>query len=229
MKDLDEIFEYLPLKYKLPTDVEYFGFLIESVENNYERQNYHFAFLSLHMVYMGIVYNYIYAIFKTDLEQFENVLIGHHKILNIKDSSKIESWHLLSKINEATIFQFFRAVGIPNGTIGNLKKPVQQRNEFAHTNGVYLSNEDKFNERVENYLANLEEIQEFCSEEYKNLFFRFLKGFAVKISKDEGKLHLGDFMRDYGVSRRTIDRLAKIKKKDYPKNANIIFNCMLDR
>ena len=58
-----QIFEYLPLKYKNPSDTDYFSFPAHSVEQNCKAKNYHFSVVSLHMIYMGIVYHDIYGIF----------------------------------------------------------------------------------------------------------------------------------------------------------------------
>lgn len=219
-----QIFEYLPMRYK-GRDPEYFEFLIESVGSNYSAENYHFAFVGLHMIYMGIVYHSIYAISQADSGQFENVLIGHHNALNIRDSSKVESWHSFSRINESTVFEFYRAVGIPPDKIGDLKAPVSKRNDAVHANGLYLSNKEEFDKNSTEYLRNLEKIQEFCSQVYEKLFFQFLKGFQTEIADaDEGKLRLEEFIYDYGVSIKSLERLALIQEKEYPHNAECPYN-----
>ena len=67
MDTAQQIFEYLPLKYKNPSDTEYFDFLKNSVEQNCDAENYHFGVAALHMIYMGIVYHYIYGIFRAGI------------------------------------------------------------------------------------------------------------------------------------------------------------------
>ena len=71
-----QIFEYLPLAYKKPSDLDFFDFLVHFVGQNYEAKNYHFAVVALYMIYMGIVYHYIYGIFWADKKCFEYALIG---------------------------------------------------------------------------------------------------------------------------------------------------------
>ncbi len=66
METAYQIFEYLPIKYRNPSDADYFSFLVHSVDQNYHAENYHFAVVALHMIYMGIVYHYIYGIFRAD-------------------------------------------------------------------------------------------------------------------------------------------------------------------
>ena len=58
METAYQIFEYLPIKYKNPSDADYFSFLVHSIDQNYRAENYHFAVAALHMIYMGIVYHY---------------------------------------------------------------------------------------------------------------------------------------------------------------------------
>ncbi len=228
MENTQEIFEYLPLAYKNTSDAEYFDFLIYSVQKNYEAKNYHFAVVALHMIYMGIVYHYIYGIFRADKKRFEYILIGSHDFLESKGVKDFEnlSWHNFSIINESQIFQFYRAVGISKGDIKILKKPVSERNDILHTNGKYLSSESDFEERTQVYLENLEKINEFCKTEYKKLFFDFLNDFGIEIQdQSEANEYLNqDFIKEDCVNLITLKELSKINKKDYPKNSSLLFN-----
>jgi len=78
METAYQIFEYLPLKHKNPSDTDYFSFLAHSVEQNYTAKNYHFSVVALHMIYMGIIYHYIYGIFPASCnEAYKNFLRRH--------------------------------------------------------------------------------------------------------------------------------------------------------
>ena len=225
MENFYKIIEYLPERYKSTDDQNYFDFLIQSVIDNYEQGNYHFSLVPLHMIYMGVVYNAIYAISSVDSKRFENILIGHHKRLEINDSSEIDSWQSFSRINETTIFQFYRAVGISGDEIRSLKEPVTQRNNLLHANGAYFSDKVKFGKEVATYLGNLDKIHTACLNEYQKLFSKFLKEISNEVlDEDEANLYLENFMRDYGVSRQVLIRLSKIQKREYPNKAKIIFN-----
>ena len=184
METAYQIFEYLPLKYKNPSDTDFFSFPAHSIEQNYKAENYHFAVIALHMIYMGIVYYYIYGIFQADKKRFEYVLIGFHDKLQVKELANI-SRRSFANEKESTIFQFYRAVGIPNDQIGNLKAPVKNRNDILHTNGIYLTSEEDFEERAQTYLQNVERIHEFCVVEFKKLFLRFLDKIKIDIENKE--------------------------------------------
>jgi len=231
MDTAQQIFEYLPLKYKNPSDTEYFNFLKNSVKQNYNAQNYHFGVVALHMIYMGIVYHYIYGIFRADKKRFEYVLIGFHD--RLKDRAKVSnfdnlSWHNFSVIDEAPIFQFYRAVGIPHDQIGTLKSPVKKRNDILHTNGKHLSTEEDFEERSKIYLQNLEKIHAFCKPEYKKLFFQFLNDIKIEIAnEDEAQGYFEqDFINEYGISQKIISQLTEISETEYPMDKKIFFEVL---
>ncbi len=231
MQTAYQIFEYLPLKYKNPTDAEYFEFLVNSVEQNYEAENYHFALVALHMIYMGIVYHYIYGIYRADKNRFEYVLIGFHDSLKkgrVKDFSEL-SWHIFSVINESTIFQFFRAVGFPVNDIGNLKAPVSKRNDILHTNGIFIQTEKEFETQSKQYLKNLEKIHTHCIQEYKSLFFQFLNDQKFGMNTvDEAIQYLEEnFIKEFGINIKILEDIHySIPKSQYPQNKKRFFQAI---
>ena len=230
METAYQIFEYLPLKYKNPSDTDYFSFLAHSVEQNYIAKNYHFAVVALHIIYMGIVYHYIYGIFRADKKRFEYVLIGFHDRLQVKELDNI-SWHSFANENESTIFQFYRAVGIPNDQIGNLKAPVKKRNDILHTNGIYLTSEEDFEERAQTYLQNQERIHESCLVEFKKLFLRFLDEIKIDVeSKEEASQYIQeDFIQEFGINSTTIRFMSRIDESEYPEDKKYFHSALQER
>lgn len=230
METAYQISEYLPLKYKNPSDADYFAFLFHSVEQNYQAGNYHFAVVALHMIYMGVVYHYIYGILRADKKRFEYVLIGFHDRLQVKDVDNI-SWHSFSNENESTIFQFYRAVGIPNDQIGNLKAPVKKRNDILHANGIYLTSEEDFEERSQKYLQNLEKIHQFCVDEYTMLFFQFLDEIKIDIEdKIEAAQYIEeDFIQEFGINSIIIRSLSKIDESEYPEEKKLFHSVLQEK
>jgi len=237
METSQQLFNYLPLHYKNSADLEYFDFLIHSVQQNYEAENYHFAVVALHMIYMGIVYHYIYGIFRANKKRFECVLIGFNKRLEQKAGNRggiksIDdlSWHNFSVINEKEIFEFYISVGIKKDIIGNLKNPVERRNSILHTNGTYISHGDleEFEKREQIYLKNIENIHKHCINEYKKLYKKFLRSIKMKIlgTEDAREYLEQDFIKEYGVNLNIIQALGKIKKKDYSLKTKLFFDAL---
>ena len=185
------------------------------------------------MIYIGIVYHYIYGIFRADKKRFEYVLIGFHDFLESKKVKDFEnlSWHNFSIIKESQIFQFYRAVGISKGDITILKKPVGERNDILHTNGKHLSSENDFEERSQVYLENLEKINQFCKSEYEKLFFEFLNDIEIEIEdeKEANEYLEQDFIKEYGISEKNIKQLTEIKRSEYPNKQKIFYKVVQEK
>jgi len=232
MDETYNIFDYVPWYYKSPTDEKYFSFLFNSIQQNYNAKNYHFALVALHMVYMGVVYHYIYAISKADPKRFEHVLIGFHSFLERKESKDFDdlAWQDFSLISESNIFQFYRAVGIPKDQIGDLKKPVEKRNDMLHANGIYLSQPEEFADQSQRYRKNLEKIHKFCFPEYQSLFSKFLDEFKIEPQDEREALEYleQDFIRKYNLNHKTLVDLAE-QKNSSKKKVSILFHDLLKK
>lgn len=234
-----QIFGYLPLKYKNPSDMEYFGFLAHSVEQNYEAKNYHFALVALHMIYMGAVYHYLFRIHLASPTKFNDTLIGFHHQLKehrqkrkkIKVGNDEFSWHDFSSINEKTIFQFYRAVGLNEEKIGNLRKPVEERNDAVHTNGVYFENLDTFEAKTDTYLKCLGKIDDACGKFTKKLFKKFQRALTIVLLDQEEaeKYLLEDFIPNNSVSSISLEELSEIGRTEYAgkaHNKDLVYNAL---
>ena len=213
MDNTQEIFEYLPLTYKNPSDAEYFNFLVYSVEQNLVAENYHFAFLALHMIFMGIIYHYIYALYRADPTKFDNILIGFHDHMEsrgkVSDFSDL-SWHNFSVINEASIVQFFRSVGLEKGDIKEIKNLINRRNDGAHANGSFVASEEEFQEISLLYLNSLKNIHKSSLSKYKKLHRKFLRNIErFSLDDDEKEEYFRtDFVREYEANQKVIDNLS---------------------
>jgi len=217
MDQLYEIDKFAPIYFSSPDDRDYFSFLRHSVEQNFEAQNYHFSLVAMHMLYMGIVYHYIFWIYKADPKRFDHILIGFHDALKITSLDNI-SWHMFVNCGESNIFQFYRAVGIPKDQIGNLRQPVRVRNEMLHSNGKFLSSIGDYELKMNEYLLYLNKIHDHCKDEIKTLFFEFLDSVELKIETTEEAVGYltQDLLQKYNMNLNTIKYLSKIGHTTYP-------------
>lgn len=220
-KDFIYLALFLPWDYKFPTDDDYFSELIANVHFNVENQPYagsvHFAIIAMHMIFMGIVYNYIALLRVASPREFDNVLIGFHD--RIGDGKKEFSWHNLAYIQERTIFEFFRYVRISKSDIAKFKTLVDRRNGLSHTNGVYVGNLQEFSLRASEYLKSAQVIDKACFLEVKKLYFRFLESIETPIADEEEAAQYirTYFAREYNVGATAVENLLEIELKDYPK------------
>lgn len=78
MDEAYQIFSYLPLRYKNDEVVEYVQYLWKAFENNYENEQYQFAYMSYHMLFMCFVYFTIWKIKSIHPEDFDKIAFGFH-------------------------------------------------------------------------------------------------------------------------------------------------------
>jgi hypothetical protein len=218
-----EIFDFLPIRYINPTDEEYFLNLINIHNHCYAVHNFHFALIALHMIYMGIVYHYLYQVLRCKPKEFERVIIGFHDQIK-KEKCENIAWQDFSLINESTIFEFYRTVGLTKEEIASLKKPVQKRNGLAHTNGILLSEQSEYEYRISEILECLEKVNSACAKCHRKLFKEFLKSIKIGV-KDKGEANLllvNDYLMFNGTNKKALlglldeninDRNLKIIKK----------------
>lgn len=230
MEAVNEINEYLPIRYKTPVDLDYFERLFASVSKNHENEDYHFSLTALHMLYMGIVYHNLYKFYKYSPKKFDLILIGFHN--NIKPD-KIDdlSWQSLSKIKERSIFEFYRSLGC-DSEIGEFKRTVDDRNDLVHTNGKYVTEEDIFSERSKYYLRCTKKIEEKSADIVLKLFNKYLRSIKVSIFDEEAKEYLyKDFIVEYGISMNNLKKLKSIVQSAYPctrSNARLIKKALVE-
>lgn len=223
-KDFIDLTFFLPWDYKLSADSDYFLELIGIVHHNTEKQPHvgsvHFALMAMHMIFMGIVYNYISILYAASPKKFNNVFIGFHH--DLEKGNEEFSWHKLSNINERTIFEFFRYVGIEKPDICNLKKLVDGRNDLSHTNGVYVGDFQEFSQQSQKYLRGADIINQACFHEIKKMYFRFIRSVKVKlVDQEEAVQYLREyFFREYNIGSKIVDKLSDIGLRDYPRTTN---------
>ena len=241
MDNIYEIFKYLPYRYKLKAEEEYFKLLRTATEVTYREECFNISTVSLHMIYMAITYHYLSTIsnyYKSDFDELWNdfykanrnlpeSLVGEpildiigDPILDISgdpmlDLSKEVHWASFSQISEKSVFKFYELASIPQDKIEFLKKPVEERNNRAHSNGV-MATEDNFKNYSNICLKNLVIINNYCEKIYKELLNMFAEEHEKVEEDDYSDEH---FLEKYYVNINMINFLSKVqitkKNKSY--------------
>ena len=134
MDDARPILEYLPDSFREPGEQEYISFLWNAFASNYEHENFQFAMLPYHMLYMSFVYFSVWQIKLMQPRDFENAAIFvSQRERGILDAS---SPFTFSVVNERSIFRFLKLIGCEDQHTGSFAKLVDVRNELAHSNGL---------------------------------------------------------------------------------------------
>lgn len=168
-----KILDYLPISFNSPEEERYISYLWKSFEANCERENYQFAFISYHMLYMCFVYFNIWQVRKYDEDSFKKALIFNRQ--NEKEILETKSPFAFSLINESAVFRLLKLIGCDNSDIGIYNKSVDFRNDAAHANGnIYFKDAELLEEKVEEINQCLEKIQGRTKEAIEKCFTFFL-------------------------------------------------------
>src|SRR5215216_5031767 len=132
-EEVSRILEYLPISFRNQSEQEYITFLWESFETNYDAEKYPFAFLAYHMLFMCFVYFEIWQIKANHVTDFEKAMIGFNKDME-NELMKASTPFMLWRVNESSVFRFFKLIGMSNSEIGECTKLVSERNDTAHSN-----------------------------------------------------------------------------------------------
>jgi len=169
-----DIFDYLPITFKTKDEETYIRFLWNSYESNYKNQQYQFAFIAFHLLFMTYAYFQIWKIYNMHKEEFRKSLLGFEKLdniigeleernkKNIAEKKQLEVLYpfAFSEIQERTIMTFFKLIGCDKMKIGRYKKIVDERNEIAHATGklIFVAAEN-LDRKIDEILLLVDEIQ----------------------------------------------------------------------
>ena len=174
MEDAIEIYEYLPVLFRVPGRHEYIDFLWTSFETNYREDKFQFAYLAYHMLTMSLVYCKIWQIKRAWPKDFEKSLIGSDKAFEktlIDASSPFD----FSMVSESRILRLLKLVGCDDSKVGTYTKLVKDRNDMAHSNGhIYIKTRDMLEDKIRDVLKVVDDIQSNSKLVIKSCYRDFL-------------------------------------------------------
>lgn len=175
MADPYEIFQYLPQSYKNKGEDEYMKFLRGSFELNYNKENWPFAFIAYHMLYMSFVYFEVWQIKQSRRKDFEMAMVGFNKN-NEDDLLAATTPFSFWLINERSFFRFLKLLNCDNGRIGSFAKIVDHRNDAAHSNGnIFFNSQASVDVKIADVLRFVDEIQTLSHPIIETCLIEFLK------------------------------------------------------
>jgi len=174
MEEAYRIFDFLPVHYQNPSQQEYIQFLWQSYEINDQNDQHTFAFFAYHMLYMSVVYSIIWKVKCCRNDEFAHALIGFSAD-ECKEINRAEDWFILHVINERRVFNFLKLINFTDSDLGQFRKPVKERNNAAHSNGIIsYQDQDRLDSQIESILRNLEKIQVGYQHMIIEIFNNFL-------------------------------------------------------
>ena len=183
---MDEIYtlsQYFPLSSSDPTLRKYLDHHLNACIKCGENELYSSVYAHLHILYMTFVYIQLLRIAKEKKQEFGFCWIGFPSQEKdfLKDPSSPFSF---SKIQEKTVFRFFRLAGFDDGSIGNISEPVKTRNARLHAKGeLFFENKTDFEREFEEYIKRMNKIiekqKDFLEEIYNQLIKTFPKNYEI--------------------------------------------------
>lgn len=173
MDDALPILEYLPDTFRVPGEQEYITFLWDAFVSNYEHENYQFAMLPYHMLYMSFVYFSVWQIKLMRPKDF-----GHATIFIPERERGIlqaTSPFTFSVVNERSIFRFLKLIGCDDQDTGSFASLVKVRNDLAHSNGlINCKDQPAADRRIAEVLRQVLAIQSHMTPLLHECLTRFL-------------------------------------------------------
>jgi DNA-binding FrmR family transcriptional regulator len=182
MDDALPILEYLPNSFREPGEQEYINFLWDAFASNYENENYQFAMLPYHMLYMSFVYFSVWQIKLMLPKDFENASIFVPQ--REREILQATSPFTFSVVNERSIFRFLKLIGCEDQHTGSFARLVDVRNELAHSNGLITCRDQvSADQRVGDVMRQVRAIQAHMTPLLHECLSQFL---TESCASDEG-------------------------------------------
>jgi hypothetical protein len=174
MERANEILNYLPIRFKNPSEEEYIKFLWDSFESNYQNEKYQFSFIAYHMLFMSFVYINIWQIKSVRCDDFDKIKLGFNE-----DFGKASNPFMFSAENERKVFDLLKYLCASHADvkalIGQYKKLVDERNDVAHAKGsIPFRTETYLETKINDIIRYAGEIQSYSKPMILECFEKFL-------------------------------------------------------
>lgn len=144
---LDEVQGFLPIDAVDKEDIAtYIRNIVDLVALNYKYEQYQFAYLGLHLLYMTYIYCTVWKISKVNEARYTDMVVFAKPYHNKKlDFCNIESVFEYSYVPERELPKIFQLIDLDKAQIGIIGGLVDDRNDMAHASGRFkILTEDSF-------------------------------------------------------------------------------------
>lgn len=227
IEKLGKLCDFLPREYKDENEKTYIDALILAICTSYKNGLYQFAYIQYHMLFMTAVY---YAILKVSFfyeEDFKNALFYMLKdrCNNFWNESNTKNNKLyfgsFAIINESDVFMLLRLVGLDNSLLGELKKLVQYRNNYAHANGqLQLTSDKLFMDALHGYNLKIQKVVDLLKSDLINFYKKTVSDpnfydKNIRAYSDADEQIIEEFIKEYSLSKEELKWLSKIRLSEF--------------
>jgi len=214
-EEIYELIKYLP--YEDFEVNEYVESLSKTIQANYEKSEYQFAYFAVHLIFMTYIYCAVWKIARFHKERYEDTLLFtrpyNKSETDLKDMKSVFSY---SHLPEKDIFKFFMLIGLDDGYIGNILKLIDTRNEMAHATGkIQIYTLKDFENAVKEIMSIAERINNQMTSTIKNWYHNILVDFSKgKFIEEDTRNIINPY-----------DLIDKLMMVDYSLSAKELFVC----
>ncbi|MCC7570549.1 hypothetical protein KO465_04335 [Candidatus Micrarchaeota archaeon] len=180
---LNDILDFLSID---PIDKEdistYIDNLINLIAVNYKYEQYQFAYLGIHLLYMTYIYSTIWKISQINPKRYKDAIVfarsynGREKDLQIVDADSIFKYSLMP---EKDIAKIFKIIDLDKSQIANVGDLVDTRNDMAHASGKFeILTEDGFDVKTNSIFTSMKNIHVCMEKQIRMWYFEILLNFC---------------------------------------------------
>ena len=189
MQEIHTLLQYFPMSIAASDLKKYLHHHFEHFIKCSENELYSSAYSHLHILYMIFVYIQLIRIANEKSQEFNLCWVGFPKQEQdfLKDPTSPFSF---SKVQEKTVFRFFRLVGFDDGTTADISELVNKRNNHLHANGkIFFEQLEDFEREVGIYLKKMQAIVEKQKKFLETIYLSLIENYEddFEITEDEIK------------------------------------------
>lgn len=180
---LQEILEYMPIS---PTDEEdvvaYIQNISDVVAINYKYEQYQFAYMGVHLLYMTYIYCSIWKISRINPTRYSDAIIfarpysGRERDIDLDNIGSIFNFSLMPEKEFAKVFKI---IGLDKSQITNVGGLVDIRNDMAHASGKFeILTEESFSNGVNSIVNSIRNIHSRMNEQIRVWFTDLLSDYC---------------------------------------------------
>lgn len=181
---LQDMLKYLPIDPLDEDVISYINNITNLVTVNYSFEQYQFAYLGMHLLFMTYVYCTAWKISQIESVRYKDAILfarpynGREGELKIED---VESIFAYSLIPEKDIVKLFKIIGVDNSKISLVAGLVDIRNDLAHASGKFeIVTDNSFDSQVKAMLSLIENIHSRMYRPirkwYEEVLLKFCRG-----------------------------------------------------
>ena len=112
--------------------------LFSTINLNYNNEEYQFAYVALHLVFMTYLYNLVWQISKLNEEKYQIASLFSRPFNGSNfDFNNITSVFDFKNLPEKEVINYLFLIGLDKSYIGILKSQIEKRNSMSHASGTY--------------------------------------------------------------------------------------------